>query len=93
MVERARGTTGTSLTRCSGGWGPPARTPSGSWHAPSPLQSLPMASHRDEEWAGDTEASSDLTREVVPVDHGQPDVSKAPSGWMSCSLSSAATPS
>ena len=38
------------------------------------IASLPVTSHRDEEWAGDTEASSDLTREVVPVDHGQPDV-------------------
>jgi len=38
MVERAEGTTGTLLTRCSGGWGPPARKPSGSWHAGFPLQ-------------------------------------------------------
>src|SRR4029078_5309713 len=42
--------------------------------------SLPVTSHRDEEWAGDAEASSDLTREVVPVDHGQPDVEQGDVG-------------
>src|SRR6185503_4026328 len=39
MVERAEGTTGPSRPRCSGGWAPPARKPSDSWHARSPRAS------------------------------------------------------